>query len=64
MEAVEAMIAAGHSVAEPLGDYFAFWIVDGKGLSDGDLLALASRLGLIDTTTDELALGRRHGSRV
>jgi len=54
MEAVEAMIAAGHSV-EPLGDYFAFWIVDGKGLSDGDLLALASRLGLIDTTTDELA---------
>lgn len=54
MEAVKVLIAAGHSV-EPLGDYFAFWIVDGKGLSDGDLLALASRLGLIDTTTDELA---------
>lgn len=49
-EAIEALIAAGHSV-EPLGDDFAFWIVDGKGLSDGELLDLASRLGLLSPAT-------------
>ncbi|WP_244471471.1 hypothetical protein [Methylobacterium sp. ARG-1] len=53
MEAVEALIAAGHSV-EPLGDDFAYWIVDGKGLSDGELLDLADRLGLLDPATDKL----------
>ncbi|SEG31070.1 hypothetical protein [Methylobacterium sp. OT2] len=53
MEAVEALIAAGHSV-EPLGDDFAFWIVDGKGLSDGELLDLADSLGLMSPTTEKL----------
>ncbi|WCS27755.1 hypothetical protein LOK46_13325 [Methylobacterium sp. NMS14P] len=52
-EAVEALTAAGHLV-EPLGDDFAFWIVDGQGLSDGDLLDMAQRLGLMDPTPTKL----------
>jgi hypothetical protein len=52
-EAAEALIAAGHSV-EPWGDDFAFWQVDGRTLSDSDLLALALRMGLMDSTTDRL----------
>lgn len=52
-EAAEALIAAGHSV-EPWGDDFAFWQVDGRTLSDSDLLALALRLGLMDSTTARL----------
>ena len=53
-EAVEALIAAGHSV-EPLGDDFNFWIVDEKGLSEKELLDLAARLGLLD-----LVAAKRH----
>jgi hypothetical protein len=52
-EAAKALIAAGHSV-EPWGDDFAFWQVDGRTLSDSDLLALALRMGLMDSTTDRL----------
>ncbi|SFT12007.1 hypothetical protein [Methylobacterium sp. yr668] len=50
-KAAEALIAAGHSV-EPMGAGFAFWIVDGKGLSGRELLAMAARLGLIDSPSD------------
>lgn len=46
-EAAEALIAAGHSV-EPWGDDHAFWQVDGRTLSDSDLLALAIRNGLME----------------
>ncbi len=52
-EAVAALRARGHTV-EPLGSDFAFWIVDGQGISGGDLLALAVRLGLMDSTSDKL----------
>jgi len=47
-EAVEALRTYGCKV-EPLDDPFDFWIVDGKGMSNGDLLALALRLGLMDS---------------
>ncbi|WP_331297877.1 hypothetical protein [Methylobacterium oryzae] len=50
-KAAEALAAAGHSV-EPMGAGFAFWIVDGKGLSGRDLLAMAARLGLIGSSSD------------
>lgn len=49
-KAAEALAAAGHSV-EPMGAGFAFWIVDGKGLSGRDLLAMAARLGLIGSSS-------------
>lgn len=52
-EAAEALIAAGYDV-KPWGDDFAFWFVDGKTLSDSDLMALAIRLGLMDSTSDRL----------
>lgn len=52
-EAAEALIAAGHSV-EPWGDDFAFWQVDGRTLSDSDLLALAIRNGLMEPPSDRL----------
>ena len=52
-EAAEALIAYGCKV-EPLGDDFDFWIVDGKGMSNGDLLALATRLGLMDSSSSRL----------
>ena len=46
-EAVTALTAAGREV-EPTGDDLAFWLVDGEEMTDGDLLALAFRLGLMD----------------
>ena len=46
-EAVAALAAAGREV-EPTGDDLALWLVDGKEMTDGDLLALALRLGLMD----------------
>ncbi|XYD07392.1 hypothetical protein R1A27_19985 [Methylobacterium sp. NMS12] len=49
-EAVDALIAAGHSI-EPMGDDAAFWIVDGRGLNDGELLALAVDLNLVASKT-------------
>lgn len=52
-EAADALIAYGSDV-QPMGDDFAFWIVDGKVLTDGELMALAVRLGLMDSTTDKL----------
>ena len=52
-EAADALIAYGYKV-EPLGDDFALWLVDGKIHTDGDLLALAIRLGLMDPTTTRL----------
>jgi hypothetical protein len=47
IEAVEALRARGHTV-EPVGDDFAMWRVDDQPLTDGELLALAVQLGLID----------------
>lgn len=52
-EAADALIAYGYTV-EPVGDDFALWVVDGKGMTDSDVLALAVRLGLMDSTTDKL----------
>lgn len=46
-EAATALIAAAHSV-EPTGDDLGLWRVDGRLLTDGDLVALALRLGLMD----------------
>ena len=48
MEAVEALLVCGHTV-EPIGDEFMLWLVNDKALTDGDLLALAIRLGLMDS---------------
>lgn len=52
-EAADALIAYGYTV-EPWGDDHAFWQVEGKTLTDSDVLALAVRLGLMDSTTDKL----------
>lgn len=53
LEAVEALRLRGHTV-EPWAVEFDAWLVDGETLTDGDLLALAVRLGLMDSTTDKL----------
>lgn len=47
-EAADALIAYGYKV-EPVGDDFALRVVDGKGMNDSDLLALAIRLSLMDS---------------
>jgi hypothetical protein len=48
LEAVEALKLRGHTV-EPWGDDFMLWLVDGQSLTSGELLALAVRLGLMDS---------------
>jgi hypothetical protein len=48
LEAVEALRAGGHTV-EPWGDDFMLWLVDGQTLTEMELLALAMRLGLMDS---------------
>jgi hypothetical protein len=48
LETVAALRASGHAV-EPVGDDFQLWLVDGKTLTQGELLALALRLGLMDS---------------
>lgn len=52
-EAADALIAYGYKV-EPWGDDHAFWQCEGKTLTDSDLLALAIRLGLMESSTDKL----------
>ncbi|QGY05482.1 hypothetical protein MMSR116_29020 [Methylobacterium mesophilicum SR1.6/6] len=48
LEAVEALRLLGKTV-EPWSDDFALWLVDGETLTDSDLLALAIRLGVMDS---------------
>lgn len=52
-EAADALIAAGYDV-KPWGDDHAFWFVNGRTLNDADLLALAIRLGLMESSTNKL----------
>jgi hypothetical protein len=52
-EAADALIAYGCDV-QPMGDDFAFWIVDGKVLTDGELMALALRNGLMEPPSTRL----------
>ncbi|QGY02376.1 hypothetical protein MMSR116_11195 [Methylobacterium mesophilicum SR1.6/6] len=47
-EAAEALRLLGKKV-EPWSDDFALWLVDGETLTDSDLLALAIRLGVMDS---------------
>jgi hypothetical protein len=48
LEAVAALRARGRTV-EPWSDASALWLVNGESLTDSDLLALAIRLGLMDS---------------
>ncbi|MGU3663198.1 hypothetical protein ACLBX9_03245 [Methylobacterium sp. A49B] len=48
LEAAEALRLLRKKV-EPWSDDFALWLVDGETLTDSDLLALAIRLGLMDS---------------
>ncbi|MBP1179944.1 hypothetical protein [Methylobacterium sp. PvR107] len=48
LEAVSALRACGHTV-EPWSDDFALWLIDRVSHTDSDLLALAIRLGLMDS---------------
>ncbi|WP_182179385.1 hypothetical protein [Methylobacterium radiotolerans] len=52
-EAVAALRARGHTV-EPWTGGLPYWLVDGETLTDGDLLALAVRVGLMDSSSDKL----------
>jgi len=52
-EAADALILAGYDV-KPWGDDLSMWLVNGETVSDGDLMALAIRLGLMDPTTTRL----------
>ncbi len=52
-EAVAVLRARGHTVVPWTGG-LPYWLVDGETLTDGDLLALAVRVGLIDSTTTTL----------
>lgn len=53
LEAVEALKLRGHKV-EPWGEEFDAWLVDGDTLTEGEMMALAVRLGLMDSTSDRL----------
>jgi hypothetical protein len=48
LEAVEALKLRGHMV-EQWGEDGLLWLVDGQSLTGGELLALAVRLGLMDS---------------
>lgn len=52
-EAIAALRARGHTV-EPWTGGLPYWLVDGETLTDGGLLALAVRVGLMDSTTTTL----------
>jgi len=52
-EAVAALKLRGHTV-EPWGDDHMLWLVDGQSLTEGELLALAVRLGLMDSAATKL----------
>jgi hypothetical protein len=49
-DAVAALFARGHTV-EPWTGGLPYWLVDGETPTDGDLLTLAMRAGLMDSTT-------------
>jgi hypothetical protein len=49
IEAVEALRVRGHTV-EPWSHNFPYWLVDGETLTEGELLALAVQLGLLDSS--------------
>ncbi|MBP1179942.1 hypothetical protein [Methylobacterium sp. PvR107] len=53
LEAIEALKLRGHTV-DPWGDDHLLWLVDGQSLTEGELLALAVRLGLMDSTSAKL----------
>ena len=53
LEAAEALKLRGHTV-EPWGDDFMLWLVDGQSLTEGELIALAVRLGFMEATTTRL----------
>jgi hypothetical protein len=48
IEAVEVLRVCGRKV-EPWSECYPLWLVDGETLTDSDLLALAIRLGLMDS---------------
>ncbi|MBE7158329.1 MAG: hypothetical protein INR62_07825 [Rhodospirillales bacterium] len=52
-EAVVALRAYGCKV-EPWSRRYPLWLVDGETLTDGELMALTLRLGLMDSTTTRL----------
>ncbi|SFS86938.1 hypothetical protein [Methylobacterium sp. yr668] len=52
-KAVDALRARGHTV-EPWTGGLPYWLVDGETLTDGDLLALAVRVNLMDSTSTKL----------
>ena len=60
LEAVEALKASGRNVGPWAEDILLWlvdgmlWLVDGEMLTDGDLRALAVRLGLVDSSTTKL----------
>lgn len=47
--AVKALRAVGHTV-EPWSNGYPLWLVDGETFTDGAVLVLAMRLGLMDAT--------------
>lgn len=53
LEAVAALRLRGH-VVEPWSRRYPLWLVDGETLTDGDLLAIAVRVGLMDSTSTKL----------
>jgi hypothetical protein len=52
-EPAAALRAYGCKV-EPWRRGYPLWLVDGETLTDGELMALALRLGLMDSTTTRL----------
>lgn len=52
-EAVATLRARGHTV-EPWISGLPYWLVDSETLTDGDMIALAVRLGLVVSTTTRL----------
>ena len=52
-EDVAALRTRGHTV-EPWTGGLPYWLVDGETLTDGDLLALAVRVGLMGSTSTKL----------
>jgi hypothetical protein len=48
LEAVAALPACGH-IVESWSNDLPYWRVDGEALTNGELLALALRLGLMDS---------------
>ena len=49
LEAVAVLRACGY-IVEPWSNDFPYWLVDGETVTDGELLALAHRLGLMSSS--------------